>query len=597
MDKNIIKQQLNQRFLSEASDASSTPGISMQNSVKKKSGTENKAGVKAIEKDMVAYDKAIKNDSEIKKTTDNKFNYNGDSEKEYHDQMEIMNGQEMLEYDRDPNEEFKKRAEEAIEGSSRMGNKGGKGMGNAEATWGASSDDFGKNLVKNIKASSKKRQDAVKGIISFGDDIETVPKNYAPMSSFSAFNESIKEKKNNTLNDNKNKTMKRLKFNQEFKGVGNALKIIPESYKVDNKVFEMTDGNESYKIRWEGTLSEGRAVVLTASDKNMVNENMAHMKHLMGYKSHETLGLVKGKSRLDENAAFNDIWNKSKLMIEGEDIEDQDAPEKDADKVVSQAPEAKKHVEGSVSTEKGTKAPKPKTGSMESLDDAKSQAPEAKKHVHMGENVEEKIGMGLGDQSEEEEEWDQTDMPQAAPHGNPSSTTYAPAPKTGEWDKTKVPQSSDAKKHVHMGEGIELGGKMFTKLNENIEEMLEEMEDEEIPANPEDYKTQPGYVHEEEEEESFDDDAEPTSDDLATNEPIDTPYDGGDEEEVEIPAAPAAKSGARLMVSQSTGEYFIIGVGAKPIPVPLADKERAKMNPAKYSEEMLGQMDDYGNIE
>jgi hypothetical protein len=26
----------------------------------------------------------------------NKFNYNGDKEKEYHDQMEIMNGQEMI---------------------------------------------------------------------------------------------------------------------------------------------------------------------------------------------------------------------------------------------------------------------------------------------------------------------------------------------------------------------------------------------------------------------------------------------------------------------------------------------------------------------
>ena len=41
--------------------------------------------------------------------------------------------------------------------------------------------------------------------------------------------------------------MKRLKFKQEFKGVGNALKLIPESYKVDNKVFEMTDGVHTLK--------------------------------------------------------------------------------------------------------------------------------------------------------------------------------------------------------------------------------------------------------------------------------------------------------------------------------------------------------------
>jgi hypothetical protein len=69
---------------------------------------------------------------------------------------------------------FKARAKESIEGSSRMGNKGGPGMGNAETTWGASNDDFGKT-VKLAADSAKKRQ-AERGIISFGDDIETVPK-------------------------------------------------------------------------------------------------------------------------------------------------------------------------------------------------------------------------------------------------------------------------------------------------------------------------------------------------------------------------------------------------------------------------------------
>jgi hypothetical protein len=52
----------------------------------------------------------------------------------------------------------------------------------------------------------------------------------------------------------KNKeSMKRLKFNKEFNGVGNALKMIPESYRTDNKEFEMTDGVESYRTL-EGTL-------------------------------------------------------------------------------------------------------------------------------------------------------------------------------------------------------------------------------------------------------------------------------------------------------------------------------------------------------
>jgi hypothetical protein len=96
--------------------------------------------------------------------------------------------------------------------------------------------------------------------------------------------------------------------------------MIPESYRTDNKEFEMTDGVESYRIRWEGTLSEGKAIILTAANKTMVNEDMENMKRLMGYKS--TLGLSKGKTRLDENAIFSDIYNKTKALLEGEDIED-----------------------------------------------------------------------------------------------------------------------------------------------------------------------------------------------------------------------------------------------------------------------------------
>jgi hypothetical protein len=223
------------------------------------------------------------------------------------------------------------------------------------------------------------------------------------------------------MNENKNKpqikeSMKRLKFKKEFKGVGNALKMIPESYKVDNKVFEMTDGNESYKVRWEGNLTEGKAVILMAADKTMVNEDIKKMKHLMGYKSEDTLGTVKGKSRIDEDKAFADVWAKTKKIMESEDIEDQDAekeaPFDEAD--IKQAPEAKKHVQGSVSTEKGTKAPKPKEGAWEEAD--VTQAPEAKKHVQGSVSTE--------------------------------KGTKAPAPKNGEWEKAKKGAAPEATKDV-----------------------------------------------------------------------------------------------------------------------------------------------------
>lgn len=163
----------------------------------------------------------------------------------------------------------------------------------------------------------------------------------------------------------------------------------------------------------------------------------------MGYKPQETLGTVKGKARIDENKIFSDIWKKSQILIEGEDIESQKAPEKKTDEKVAQAGEAKKHVHGSVSTDKGTKAPAAKTGSADSLEKAKSYAPEAKKAVQG--SVEKKVGIGLGDQAEGE----------------------------GNWDEVSVPQAAEAKKHVHMREGIKLGESYFAPMDEAwMEEMM-----------------------------------------------------------------------------------------------------------------------------
>jgi len=107
--------------------------------------------------------------------------------------------------------------------------------------------------------------------------------------------------------------MKRLKFKNPLNGLDNAKKLIPESYKVDGKEFEMTDGNETYKLKWETSIRE--ATVLASSDKVQINEDLDKMKHLMGYSSKETLGTVKGSARLDENIKFNDVLGKSKSLI------------------------------------------------------------------------------------------------------------------------------------------------------------------------------------------------------------------------------------------------------------------------------------------
>jgi hypothetical protein len=365
MDKNIIKQYLDKTFLSEAANekASGTPGIRTAAKMAKDNAKVNKAGVGEIGKEMKKYEKGLtKTDPNEKEMAPNKINYNTDAEKEYHDQMEIMNGQEMIQYDRTPNKLYKDRAMEAIEGSTRMGNN--PEWANVVAKGQGGDPEFGKNLVKKIKASEKLRSKETPTSKMFGNDWEVIAdkghKSYAfesedktkcPVCGKSKSDckctdkekgahamkglDADYEKTDREVKYNENKTqiketMKRLKFKKEFNGVGNALKLIPESYKVDNKIFEMTDGNETYKVRWEGSLTEGKAVVLTAANKNMVNEDIEKMKHLFNYSSSSTLGTVKGKNRLDENEAFTNVWNKTKALLaeSEEEGEEDDVPVK-----------------------------------------------------------------------------------------------------------------------------------------------------------------------------------------------------------------------------------------------------------------------------
>jgi hypothetical protein len=551
MDKNIIKKHLTERFLSEET----TPGISLNNKIRKDNAKINKKGVADIAKGSLEYNENLKQDKDTSKMAPNKINYANDEQKTYHDEFEIMNGQEMIQYDNEPTDLFKERAIEAIEGSTRMGNQGG--IGNAEATWGASSDDFGKNLVKNIKSSVKKRNDQTPTTKMYGNDWEVVqdmgakPRSIQEMAAkpikpvseknvmvlnnwiekvgadgaaeklLNALSQTgmvselpdsmeygqgvnkiaalltkkdfdravhtarslakklerkamkdmgmFENKDNNNNNTQIKESMKRLRFKNEFKGLGNALKLIPEAYKVDNKTFEMTDGNETYKIRWEGNLSEGKAVVLTAADKKLVNEDITRMKELFGYKSHETLGLVKGNARIDENKAFTDIWNKTRaLMTESEDIESTNAGEGYWEEETKSASEATKHIQGSTSKDKGTQAPKAKEGD---LDDAVSHASEAKKHV------EGSVSTDKG--------------------------TQAPKPKEGHWEDAGVTQAAEAKKHVHLkeseeieeaemeAEGYDIMKEEPMDVTEMMDKMMKEeeemMEEEDKPEKPIDY--------------------------------------------------------------------------------------------------------------
>lgn len=279
MDKTIIKKQLD-KLVAEAS----VSGAKVTKRAQKASKEENDAYYKDVESKMKEYGKNLEQEDE-NAIEPKKTNVEGDT-KEYHEDMEIMNGQEMIQYDIDPSENFKDRAKKAIEGDSTMGNKTytGDENGNTEPVWGASDAEFGKKLVARANASKEKRNDQTGTFNQFGDDIEMSPK--APR---------IKKRKIAT------EGMKRLRFKKEFDGVGNALKLIPETFKVADKVFEMTDGKESYKIKWEGTLDEGKAVVLEGSSKGFMNEAFMKIKHLMNYNAEDTLGTPTSNERVKAN--------------------------------------------------------------------------------------------------------------------------------------------------------------------------------------------------------------------------------------------------------------------------------------------------------
>lgn len=397
MDKNKIKSHL-QSFLAEAEKQ--PVGKTETEKVQKQEKGVNNDYYKEVSKKMGDYDRESTNGGDSIKS--------GDLEKTDSGDMDVNpNGMDQIQYDNDPSAKFKERAIEALEGSSKMGNKTyegkwdpatGAGNGNTEEVWGASGGKHaGKEIVKSAKAVAKKdaksQEDAVgyvpsktktklatentikegisdhnvkvltnwiekdgsestavkllnryseSGMLSdmpdsleYGTAINKLSSllnkgnfELALKSAKSMASKLDKKAKRDFMGENKqlnneiikeSSKMKRLKFKQPFNGIGKALTLIPEGYRVDNKVFEMTDGNENYTIRWEGTLTEGQAVVLKASDKQMMNEDIQHMKHLMGFKSESTLGTPTAKERLSENTTFRDIMTLTNRILEGKE--------------------------------------------------------------------------------------------------------------------------------------------------------------------------------------------------------------------------------------------------------------------------------------
>lgn len=321
-----LKETLRNKLLGEET----VPGVKQTQDVQKVAKKQNQDALKDVEKAMKDYEAPITPEKDAVK-----FDMT-EEEKEIHNTQELRGGMEDLEYDSEPSEQFKDRAKKAIEGDSTMGNGQGSNeeYGNTEEAWGASDDDFGKNLVKNTAKKKEAKDKTQIDLISMGDDIEVSPKK-TPKRKIAVESEGVStENNNNTINETKKmKTLKRT-FKKSFKELGNPINLIPESYKVDNNEFVLSDGNETYRMRWEGDVNEGVAVILTAQNKEAINEDMNKMNHLMNYSSREALGVLRDDQRIDENKSFNEVWNLTEKMLN-------EAEEAEEAKVITEATEAK----------------------------------------------------------------------------------------------------------------------------------------------------------------------------------------------------------------------------------------------------------------
>lgn len=297
--QNSIKNLLHARFLTEES----VPGISVTKKVQDEEGRVNKSAQKDIKSKMGDYDKA--STGKPKDTIKPPKRELDKKEEDIHNNVELDGGMEDIKYDSEVDQRFKERQEMAIEGNSKMGNETktgewnpetGEGNGNTEPVWGASSADFGKKMIAATKNSAEEKNKNSATIRLYGDDFEA------------AKGPNVGSTRKVAVEN----TITRLKFKKSFNGLENALKLIPEAYKTDEKKFIMTDGNETYKIRWEGSLTEGSAIVLNGENKKLVNEDIAKIKYLFGYSSSDKVGSSKTVKQIDETTQFKNILSKTK---------------------------------------------------------------------------------------------------------------------------------------------------------------------------------------------------------------------------------------------------------------------------------------------
>lgn len=85
---------------------------------------------------------------------------------------------------------------------------------------------------------------------------------------------------------------------------------LPSRVKIDETVFAITDGNNYYRLIWEGE-EDGEAVITHEKNTKVVNESIDKMKHLWDFNSSKTIS-TKGIVSEKENDEFKKMFRRLK---------------------------------------------------------------------------------------------------------------------------------------------------------------------------------------------------------------------------------------------------------------------------------------------
>lgn len=110
-------------------------------------------------------------------------------------------------------------------------------------------------------------------------------------------------------------TIKRLKYKTQFVNEDITFNLIPQEFKSNNLIFEMTDGVKTYKIRWEGNKDNGKPIVLLFKDQERINEEVQKMERLINYNTRDQL-VNKTNVLIEEQELKNFIGERKKVLVE-----------------------------------------------------------------------------------------------------------------------------------------------------------------------------------------------------------------------------------------------------------------------------------------